>query len=225
MHRIFLPLLFLSLVLFACSPSRLPTETPSGSETAAVPTTPATVSPTEVVLPIITKPVLPPDKLIATVSTPHIEQGPDGAVTAAPSYEQCGWQWANQALPELSASFLQSLQALQPEAQGHAFAFGENCMLSDGSIGYFAAMETDFNVTLQVNDITDESELGEWVVNVMQIIDAIPADQIMGPRPGRVSLSFQSNEQQDVLNFYIDQYHNLQPGLSNAEIYQTLKAQ
>lgn len=98
-------------------------------------------------------------------------------------------------------------------------------MLSDGSIGYFAAMETDFNVTLQVNDITDESELGEWVVNVMQIIDAIPADQIMGPRPGRVSLSFQSNEQQDVLNFYIDQYHNLQPGLSNAEIYQTLKAQ
>lgn len=190
-----------------------------------MPTTPATVSPTEVVLPIITKPVLPPDKLIATVSTPHIEQGPDGAVTAAPSYEQCGWQWANQALPELSASFLQSLQALQPEAQGHAFAFGENCMLSDGSIGYFAAMETDFNVTLQVNDITDESELGEWVVNVMQIIDAIPADQIMGPRPGRVSLSFQSNEQQDVLNFYIDQYHNLQPGLSNAEIYQTLKAQ
>jgi hypothetical protein len=224
MRRNFVPLLFLSLVLFACSPVGLSAE-PTPGEPAAVPTTPATEIPTDVVIPINTKPVLPPDKLIATVSTPHIEQGPDGAVTALPSYQECGFQWAYQDLPELSASFLQSLQTLQPEAQGNAFAFGENCMLSDGSVGYFSAMETDFNVTLQVNDVTDASELGEWVVKVMQIVDAIPPDQIMGPRPGRVSLEFQSNGQQDMLSFYIDQYHGLSPGLSNAEIYQTLKAQ
>jgi len=225
MRRIFLSLLFLSLVLFACSPSGLLTETSPVGEPVALPTTPATESPTDVVIPINTQPVLPPDKLIATVSTPHIEQGPDGAVTALPPYEQCGWQWANQALPELSASFLQSLQALQPEAQGHAFAFGENCMLSDGTVGYFAAMETDFNVTLQVNDMTDAAELGEWVVKVMQVIDAIPPDQIRGPRPGRVGIMFQSNGQQDGVGFYIDQYHDLPAGLSNAEIYQALKAQ
>lgn len=224
MRRIFAPLLLLSLFLFACSPGGISTESPP-TEPAAVPTTPSSATPTDVVIPVITQPVLPPSKVIATVSTPHIDQGPDGLSTSEPSYSECGFQWAYQDLPELSASFLQSLQTLQPEAQGNAFAFGENCMLSDGTVGYFSAMETDFNVTLQVNDATDATELGEWVVKVMQIIDAIPPEQIMGPRPGRVSMGFQSSGPQEALSFYIDQYHGLSPGLSSAQIYQALKTQ
>mgnify|MGYP000265230657 CR=1 FL=1 len=225
MQRIFFPLLFLSLVLAACSAGGLSTEASPGNSTAA-PTTPANEVPTEVVLPILTRPVLPPEKLIATVSTPHIEQGPDGPVTTVPSYpEGCGYQWAYQDLPELSADFLQSLQQLQPEAQGNAFAFGENCLQGDGRVIRFIPMETDFNATLRVNDIMDKAELGGWIVKIMQVIDSIPPDQIMGPRPGRVSIGFQSAGQQEALNFYIDQYHGLSPGLSNVEIYEALKAQ
>ena len=225
MRRIFVPLLFLSLVLFACSPSGLSAESTPGNP-AAVPTTPAAESPTDAVIPVITQPVLPTKKAIATFSTPHIDQGPDGAITAPPSDPgACGYQWAYQDMPELSASFLQSLQTLQPEAQGNAFAFGENCMLNDGSVGHFLPMETDFNVTLQVNDVTNPSELGEWIVKVMQVIDAIPPDQIRGPRPGRVSMGFQSSGQQEAISFYIDRYHGLSPGLSSAEIYQALKTQ
>lgn len=225
MRRIFLSVLFLSLFLSACSPGGLTAE-PTPAEPAAVPTTPVTEIPTDVVIPIITRPVLPPDKIIATVSTPHIDQGPDGAATAVPSYpEGCGYQWTNHPLPELSASFLQSLQVLQPEAQGNAFAYGENCLGADGNIIRFIAMETDFNVTLQVNNLADPSELGEWVVKVMQVIDAIPPDQIMGPKPGLVQMFFQSNGLQEPLGFSIDQFHGLPAGLSNAEIYQTLKAQ
>ena len=121
--------------------------------------------------------------------------------TAVPDPGSCGYQWAYQDLPELSSSFQQSIHTLQPEAQASAFAFGENCILADGSVAGFTAMETDFNVTLQVTDLVDESELGEWIVNVMQIITAIPPEQIIGSRPGRVSVIFQSGDQKTGVNF------------------------
>lgn len=84
-------------------------------------------------------------------------------------------------------------------------------------------METDFNVTLQVADVTDENVLGEWIVKVMQVVEDIPDDQIVGPRPGRVSITFQAGGNQSVVNFYIDQYQALPPGLSYAEIYRSLR--
>ena len=175
------------------------------------------------VLPPVTQEVPPFPKLVATRATPHIDQPPDGEVTPVPSYPQdCGYQWANQDLPELSSSFLHAIQGLQPEAQANAFAFGEDCVHTDGSIT-FLPMETDFNVTLQVSDLADEAVLGEWIVKVMQVIENIPPDQIVGPRPGRVSILFESNGERGGANFYIDQYRALPAGLSHTEIYQALK--
>jgi hypothetical protein len=143
--------------------------------------------------------------------------------TTAPNPQDCGYQWANQDLPELSSSFQESIQVLQPEAQASAYAFGENCMLADGSVGGFGAMETDFNVTLKVDDLTNASDLGEWIVKVMQVIEDIPPEQIVGPQPGRVNMVFQSDGDQKIVNFYIHQYQALSSGLSNAEIYQALQ--
>ena len=153
-------------------------------------------------------------------------QPPPTATTQAPSTprpEDCGYQWAQKDLPELSKSFQGSLQALQSEAQARAYAFGENCMLADGSVGGFSAMETDFNVTLTVTDLTNESDLGGWVVKVMQVIQSIPKDQLEGPQPGRVMIIFQSGSDQKIVNFYINQYQALPPGLSNSEIFQKLQ--
>ena len=143
--------------------------------------------------------------------------------TALPRPQNCGYQWANQDLPALSQSFQASIRALQPQAQANAYAFGENCLLADGSVGGFSAMETDFNVTLQVNDLTNESDLGEWIVKVMQVIKSIPRDQIAGPQPGRVSITFHSSRDQKVINFYTNQYDGLPTGLSNVEIYRSLQ--
>lgn len=147
-------------------------------------------------------------------------------VTTTPTlpspYGGCGYQWAYQDLPELSAEFQPAIQALQPEARANAFAFGEDCVYSDGH-AVFSAMETDFNVTLQVSDLSNEADLGEWIVKVMQVIENIPPEQIEGPRPGRVSMDFQTGSEQKFVNFYIDQYQALPAGLSNAEIYQTLQ--
>jgi hypothetical protein len=184
---------------------------------------PGTELPSTEIIPISTTEVLPPAKMIGTLSTPHIDQGPDGAVTVDPSYpRQCGYQWAYQDLPELSSEFQQSMQALQPDAQAGAFGFGEDCVYADGT-KTFIPMETDFNVTIPLSDTTDSAILGEWVVRIMQVIEEIPPDEIVGPRPGRVSILFE-NAQREGVNFYIDQYHALPAGLTPAEIYQTLKS-
>jgi hypothetical protein len=182
MQTFFRSLLFLTLLLSACS---------------ATPAPPATVVTTEAPT------VLP---------TTAVPSGPG----------ECSYQWAYQDLPELSSSFQQSIQSLQPEAQGDAFAFGENCIRADGTMT-FLPMETDFNVVLQVPDLTDASTLGEWVVKVMQVITAIPPEQLVGPRPGRVSMIFRAGEEQQGINFYISQYRELPPEISNAEIFQALQ--
>ena len=209
MQRIFRTLLFWTLILGACSRGI--------SSPQAVP-----ASTTEVPFALPTTAV-PDPRLIPTVATPHIDRPPDGVVTTVvPTFEGCAYQWAYQDLPELSSSFQQAIQALQSEAQANAYAFGEDCIKTDGS-KTFLAKETDFNITLQVDDLSNESELGEWIVKVMQVIEDIPPEQIVGPGPGRVSMFFQSNSDQKAINFYIDQYQALPDGLSNSEIYQALQ--
>lgn len=145
------------------------------------------------------------------------------ATATLPPYSGCGYQWAYQDLPELSAEFQGAIQSLQPEAQASAFAFGEDCVHADGKTRTFIPMETDFNITLQVSDLLDEANLGEWIVNVMQVVENIPPEKIVGPRPGRVSIGFQFGSNQKAVNFYIDQYETLPSGLSNTEIYQALQ--
>jgi len=148
---------------------------------------------------------------------------PPPTTEAPPNPQECGYQWAYQDLPELSSSFQQSIQGLQAEAQANAYAFGENCIRSDGTVATFLAKETDFNIILQVDDLSNESDLGEWIVKVMQVVENIPQEQIVGPQPGRVSITFQSNADQKVVNFYTNQYQELPSGLSNSEIYQALQ--
>lgn len=161
--------------------------------------------------------------LLSGCTLPVSPQPGPATTTSLPDPQNCGYQWAYRDLPELSHSFQQSIQALQPEAQASAFAFGENCILSDGSIAGFTAMETDFNLTLQVNNLADEAELGGWIVKVMQVIAQIPPEQIVGPRPGRVAMIFQSGSDQKALQFYIDQFQGLPAGLESAEIYRRLR--
>lgn len=216
MQRIFRTLLFWTLILCACSTGGLSPEVSSSD--------PITNTPSPFVIPVSTTEGIPLTKLIATIATPHIDQPPDGNVTtAAPEYPGCAYQWAYEDLPKLSSDFQQSIQALQAEAQASAFVFGENCIYADERTD-FIAMETDFNVTLQVNDQSDQSDLGEWIVKVMQVIENIPPDQIVGPRPGRVSIGFQVSSEQKFVNFYVDQYRALPAGLSNTEIYQALQS-
>jgi len=145
-------------------------------------------------------------------------------ITPTPSsgYGNCGYQWAQQDLPELSADFQQAIQGLQSSAQASAYIFGEDCIYADGH-KTFSAKETDFNVALQVSDLSNETELGEWIVKIMRVILNIPKEKIVGPQSGVVFINFQSGNEQKNMNFYIDQYQALPSSLSDAEIYQALQ--
>jgi hypothetical protein len=162
--------------------------------------------------------------LPATDTPPTTELPTLTIPVTASSYGGCGYQWAYQDLPDLSSKFLHAIQQLQPAAQANAFAFGEDCVHADGHAD-FVPMETDFNITLQINDLADPNECGEWVAKVMQIILDIPKEEIVGPRPGRVSMSFQAGSEQKNFNFYIDRYQALSTGLSNTEICTALQTQ
>lgn len=223
MPKLIRSLLFWILILYACAPTPPPGEASPQNEPPAPPSRPAiATAPTEV---FPDSPALPIPRFSRTLETPHIDQPPDGAVTAVPATgsQDCGYQWAYKDLPELSKNFMQSVQTLQPGAQATAFGFGENCVHPDGT-ATFIPMETDFNVTVQVTDLADEASLGEWIVKIMQVIGDLPPDQIVGPRPGRVTLLFEANGKRKAVNFYIDQYHALPAGLSASEIYQAFQA-
>jgi hypothetical protein len=218
MHNVFLELLSLTLILGACLPNfssadnlpRIATETTLVSEGATV------------ITPSI--PVSPGPKFRATLQTPYSDQPPDGALTTAmPTFEGCMYQWANQNFPELSTEFQQAIQGLQLEAEASAYVFGEDCIHADGSKS-FLARETDFNVTLQVSDLLIDAELGEWIVKVMKVIENIPQEKLVGPQPSRISIGFQTGNEQRYVNFYIDQYRALASGLSNSEIYKALQS-
>jgi hypothetical protein len=157
---------------------------------------------------------IPPSPTEAPVISPTI------TLTSTPVV--CNFQETTKDLPELSSSFQQSIQALQPEAQARAYAFGENCVGWGRNIVSFSARGTVFSVSLQVDDWANESVLGKRIVQVMEVIEKIPAEQIAGPSPVQVNIAFRSSTDRFIY-FSIDQYKELPSGLNYAEIYEAVK--
>jgi len=102
--------------------------------------------------------------------------------------------WANDPLPELSAEFNRTLQTALPNAEGYAEAFGENCVTETGEVARFLAMQTDYHLTLMVDDLEDRQALGELVENVMDVLAGFPTEETPGPQPGYIGITFESPE-------------------------------
>lgn len=160
--------------------------------------------------------------LTATPLTAPPSETPTATPTAAS--QACAYMWASQNLTDLTLELQEAIKDVQPDAQAYAFAFGEDCIYEDGH-KTFSAMETDFNVTLQVTDLADENELGNWIIKTMQVIETLPKEKIVGPRPGRVTMIFTVGSDQKFFNFYIDKYQALPKGMAGWEIYQSLQTQ
>ena len=118
-------------------------------------------------------------------------------ITETPSFPpQCAWNWATQSLPEVS----EQLQAAFDKAGltgiiALAEAYGENCY--DGStdkVVYFATMETDFKLVVQVESLADKSHLGDMVERILKVIDEFPPGVVPGPQPGYVGITFERGE-------------------------------
>lgn len=125
---------------------------------------------------------------------PGITEAPDMESAQETASTECAFIWANEPLPELSDELNQALKDYPLQAKGYAQAYGENCVTSDGDILRFLAMETDFYITLQVDDLEDEQVLGELVEQVMELLTEFPTGATPGPQPGYVGITFEVPE-------------------------------
>jgi hypothetical protein len=136
-----------------------------------------------------------------------------------PTSANCAYVPASQVLPDLSKKVMDSLQALDTNIIGSAYAYGENCVYGDGH-STFSPMETDFRVKVTVPDLNDEKALGDSIVKVMSTIMNLPPGDLSGPQPGRVEFDFSKSETENLrLIVPIAEYQKLQPGMSGIELF------
>lgn len=145
--------------------------------------------------------------------------------TAVAGYSDCWWNWARQPLPDLSRRVQDALDATGiAGASVYVEAYGENCYDGESNaVQYFAAMETDFYVTLPVEDLEDIAALGELVEGVLAVLDGFPPQSTPGPQPGRVSITLVAGETEGHLSFgFAEVAKARKRGLSGATLLQAL---
>lgn len=179
-----LPLLLLTLILGACSPS------------------------------------IPATEIVPAATIPPATEIPTLAPTVDTTYGGCGYQWAYQDLPELTAQFDATVKELISNSKAHATAFGENCLGNDGQVIKFLAMETDFYVFISVEVLDDYETFGNQIAQVMQVVMGFPPERVAGPKPGYVAFRFEKSDAEFVaLSVPIQQYKDTATGITGEELF------
>jgi hypothetical protein len=106
---------------------------------------------------------------------------------------QCGYQWASQPLPEVTKKLQERLSRQDlPSVEVRAAAYGENCVLADGTIDHFSVRETDLYFNAAVADTADTRNLGVVTERIVQFVEKIPANTLIGPQEGYIRINFSS---------------------------------
>ena len=169
--------------------------------------------------------------VLTTISTPGsespaTESPPETISPYAPAgLGNCSFQWAYQSATDLTVEFDAAVKEMASEASSHVEFFGENCVYADGT-STFGAMETDFYVRVQLEDLSDEGSLGSTISKVMGIVTGIPREKLQGPNYGFVEFVFEKSEaERIVIRVPIQQYLNEAKDLSDAELFQKFQTQ
>jgi hypothetical protein len=140
-----------------------------------------------------------------------------------PSGQDCYYVWSSQDLPELSVELNRRLQAADPAITGGAYSYGEDCVAADGS-RTFNAMETDFQIQVQVADLADQNRMGNALGAAMTVIEELPSSQLQGPRPGRADFEFAAGSGSLRLSVDIASYASKADGLQGAPLFDALRS-
>ncbi len=125
---------------------------------------------------------------------------------AGGGYTQCAWVWDTQALPELSAEVQSALEAAGlTGVTASAEVYGEDCITASGEVDHFAAMETDFRITVQAASLNDREALGTSLEQILVVLDAFPPESTPGPQSGYVGVTFQAGSDELRLWFTADE--------------------
>lgn len=140
-------------------------------------------------------------------------------VTNTEVNEVCAYMWAYHDAPELTEKLGIAVRALNPDAITTASLYGEDCVYSDGR-STFGVMETNFNVRIQVENLTDEETFGIWMEQVMQIIIQIPRSEIQG-NYGHVEFWFETSGDHIIVRIPITKYIDEAQGKTGIELFQS----
>jgi hypothetical protein len=163
---------------------------------------------------------------------PGLTVVPDAASTQATDIPSqvgadtgCGFVWAREPLADLSNEFDAALREVLPEASGYAEAYGENCLNNQGEVVRFLAMETDFYVTLKIENLEDKQALGELIEQVLSVVAEFPPEETPGPQPGYVGITFETPGEELRLWFtQVDAETALENGLRGEELFNALQS-
>ena len=141
------------------------------------------------------------------------------------AYTQCVWTWASYPEPEIAAQVQALLRdEVQPQAQVRAEAYGEDCRGQEGQVLYFAAMQTDFYVTLKVSALDDADALGNLLERTVIALLGIPPEDLTGGRHGYLGLTFTHGSEELRLWFRLDEAEALlTQGVRGPELMQALQ--
>ncbi len=137
----------------------------------------------------------------------------------------CGYNWATQPQPDLSAELQKKLIKLGVRAsEVSAAAYGENCILSDGTVDHFILRETDLYFKSPVAGFDDRELLGSITEELILFVRDIPADTLPGPQEGYMQIVFISaaGEMQTLWFQPSDGLKYLEKGLHGADLYDKL---
>jgi hypothetical protein len=72
-----------------------------------------------------------------------------------------------------------------------ASAYGENCFdRNTDEVAYFAVMETDFYITVEVADLANTATLGDLLERILIVLDTFPTGATPGSGPGYIGISY-----------------------------------
>ena len=136
------------------------------------------------------------------------------------SSTQCGYQWAYQDLPDLTAQLDAIVQTLIPNSTSRATAYGENCLGNEGQFVRFSAMETDFYILATVETLDDYETFGNWIYEIMQVVDGFPPEDLAGPQPGFVEFRFEKSISEGItFRVPLQGYEEIAGGKSGEELF------
>jgi hypothetical protein len=137
--------------------------------------------------------------------------------TATATYEPCAYMWASHDDLNLSPKIDEAVRAIESTASASAKRFGEDCVYADGH-STFGTMETDFYIYFPAEDLSKEENLGDLARQVMDIIIALPEDDVQGNK-GFVEFSFgKTDTEQIVFRVGIHDYLEIPPSTTGIEL-------
>ena len=109
------------------------------------------------------------------------------------SFTQCAYSWAHRDLPDVTTLAQTALDKIDiPKTTIRADAYGEDCIdPNTNTVRGFGAMTTDFYLSVEIPNLSDQTALADYVLNVYTALIKLPSDKLPA-HPGYLDITFTS---------------------------------